>query len=466
MRTRAAFIATVVTVTSALLSPALCHASVAGTFSLALDTPATILNPEQAAQRNSYVVLQSWETQQAASLKAANPNLDVLVYQNLSAIAGTAHSGGLSSSGVSYVEASEHPDWFLKDTHGNRISEANYPWLWMADVGNSGYQQRWTANVLAVFQGGPWDGVMMDDTNATAKFHVNPVSRIAAYPTDQAYQAAVGSMLAYAGPRIVAAGKLAIPNMGAWHEYPEIVEGWLSYVSGGMDQNFVKWFPVAGAGYAGPRVWRGQLEEVEATQRMGKRFLAVTHVEARDEEARCYGWATLLLGANGSAAYFATDDHGGEIWSSEFETPLGVPLVPARQEESGIWVRSFTKGLVVVNPTSSVHSTEFGGTYSGDGYTDADGGTLQPHSALVLVRTDPEPARRGGDPSAKELIEAMPVGGMWPDDPAQANPARGHHLRSIARRCRRAMTRRHFSKHLRVRCARAAHAARHAPQHD
>jgi hypothetical protein len=153
MRTRAAFIATVVTVTSALLSPALCHASVAGTFSLALDTPATILNPEQAAQRNSYVVLQSWETQQAASLKAANPNLDVLVYQNLSAIAGTAHSGGLSSSGVSYVEASEHPDWFLKDTHGNRISEANYPWLWMADVGNSGYQQRWTANVLAVFQG-------------------------------------------------------------------------------------------------------------------------------------------------------------------------------------------------------------------------------------------------------------------------------------------------------------------------
>jgi Hypothetical glycosyl hydrolase family 15 len=464
MRTRVTLIAAVVTVTSALLSPALCHASVAGTFSLALDTPATIPNPEQAAQRNSYVVLQSWETQRAASLKAANPNLAVLAYQNLSAIAETAHSGGRSSSGVSYAEAGEHPEWFLRDTHGNRISEVNYPWLWMADVGNSGYQQRWTANVLAVLQSGPWDGVMMDDTNATAKFHVSPVSRIAAYPTNQAYQAAVGSMLAYAGPRIVAAGKLAIPNMGAWHEYPEVVEGWLSYVSGGMDQNFVKWFPTAGAGYAGPHVWRRQLEEVEATQRMGKRFLAVTHVETSEGEARRYGWATLLLGADGSAAYFATDDHAGEIWSSEYEASLGVPLAAASLEESGLWVRSFSKGLVVVNPTSSAHSAEFGGTYSGDGLTAAEVGTLQPHSALVLIRTEPEPAPEGDEPSADESAEAVPASGAQADDSPQVwNPSPGRHLRAMTRRCRRVMARRHLSKRRRARCARIVRAARHVP---
>ena len=375
------------TVSLALMSSPVGAAPIASQFCLLLNTPATDPHPTQTARRNSYVVLQAWETKLAARLKAANPNLSVLVYQNLSAMAKGTNSAGLSSSGVSYSEANTaHPHWFLKDANGSRIAEENYPWLWMADIGNFSYQQQWTANVLHTLESGPWDGVFMDDTNTTVKFHVNPPSKVVKYPTDAAYQVAVRSMLAYSGPKIEAAGKLAIPNMGSWDEYPEVVKEWLQFVSGGMDQMFVKWSSAPGRGYADPRRWQTQVEEIETTESMGKRFLAVTHAESGDMQAVRYGWASALLGASGHTAFFAAGADSGDTWSSDYEIPLGAPTSNANPIGNGGWKRTFNNGLVIVNPTTSAISVSFEGIYSGSGLTNAEGTTLAPHSALILTR--------------------------------------------------------------------------------
>jgi len=371
----------------ALVAPTSGSASSVGHFCLALNTPAAVLKPRQVAQRNSYVVLQSWETARAAQLKAANPDLEVLVYQNLSAMTeGTSHDGH-SSSGVNFAEAvNVHPDWFLREAKGKRIAELNYSYLWMADVGNPAYQQQWTANVLNTLQSGPWDGVFMDDTNASAKFHVDPPSKIVKYPTDAAYQEAMRSMLAYAGPQIMAAGKLAIPNMGSWHEYPEVIEGWLQFVSGGMDQQFVKTSPFRGQGYAPATTWLTQLREIKTTERMGKRFLAATSAPAGDNRARRYGWASVLLAGGGHTAFFASNIRSGDTWSPEYEVPLGRPASGATPIGAGGWARAFAAGLVVVNPTAARLKLRFDGVYSGSGLKHAQGATLRPHTALILIR--------------------------------------------------------------------------------
>jgi hypothetical protein len=386
MRVRVLLALTTLTAWWALVSPPAGATAVAEHFCLVLDTPSTLASPTQTAQRNSYVVLQAWEVQRAAQLKAANPNLSILVYQNLSAMASTTGPDGQASTGVSYAEANTaHPEWFLKDTEGHRIAEQGYPWLWMADIGNPGYQQAWTANVLHILQTGPWDGVLMDDTNTTARYHVDP-SKIAKYPTDAAYQQAVRSMLAYAGPRITGAGELAIPNMGSWQEYPEVVKEWLQFVSGGMDEMFVKWSSVPGEGYRGPRAWQTQVEEIETTTSMGRRFLAVTQAEPGDRQAVRFGWASVLLGAGGHTAFFAADAYTGDTWSSEYEVPLGEPTDSAYPIGNGVWARAFTNGLVLVNPTSTAQGVSFGGLYSGSGLTGADEATLEPHGALILTR--------------------------------------------------------------------------------
>lgn len=453
-----------------IFSPSLANASIAGNFCLLLKTPAALSNPTQTAQRNTYVVLQAWETELAASLKAANPNLSVLVYQNLSAMANVTGPKGISSSGVSAAEAvDEDPGWFLKDRNGKRIAEKNYPWLWMADIGNPSYQQRWTANVLGVLQSGPWDGVMMDDTNPTTKYHVGSVSEVAKYPTDKAYQGAVRSMLAYAGPRIISAGKLAIPNMGAWQEYPEVIDEWLTFVSGGMDQMFVKWSSASGDGYLGPMAWQRQLEEVQTTERMGKRFLAVTHVAAGDTEAMRYGWASALLGAGGDTAFFADDECHCDNWSSEYEIPIGEPTSSAYVTSNGVWKRDFTNGLVVVNPTTSEHNVSFGGVYSSASLTDAESSNLAPHSALILTRREAlVGSEKGvsveevGGASDEVAPVAVPVTGS-----ATTGTPRKKARRDVSARCQRMLAGKHrLSRRRRFRCHRIVRVAQTAKKHS
>lgn len=370
----------------ALLLPALSSADVASQFRVAIGSEASFPNAPQSAQHNSYIVLQAWEAKRATELKAANPNLKVLVYQNLSAMAQGTGPGGLSSSGVNYAEASTaHPEWFLLDTSGSRISEGGYSWLWMADTANQSYQQQWTSNVIKLLSTGPWDGVMMDDTNTTARYHTEP-SSIAKYSTDAAYQGAIGSMLAYAGPRIQAAGKLAVPNMGSWSEYPEVVEGWLKYVSGGVDEMFAKWSSTPGQGYRDASGWQTQIEEIQSTERMGKIFLAITQAEASDEQAIRYGWGSVLLGADGHTAYSAAANYSSEEWCNECETQIGEPTSVATKVVGGVWERSFTGGLVVVNPTTATVGVNLGGTYSGSGLADATTATMPANTALVLQR--------------------------------------------------------------------------------
>lgn len=372
----------------ALLLPGLAWANVAGQFRVAIGSEASFPDPTLTAQRNSYIILQPWETARAAELKAADPSLEVLAYQNLGSMAQGTSASGVSASGVNYAEANTaHPEWFLLNDHGERIAENGYSWLWMADIGNPGYQQQWTANVIKLLDSGPWDGVMMDDTNTTAMYDTNP-AEIAKYPTDAAYQAAVRSMLAYAGPRIQADGKLAIPNIGSWSQYPEVAKEWLQYVSGGVDEMFAKWSTTPGVGYRDPAGWRTQIEEIQTAEQMGKRFLAITQSSAEDTQAIRYGWASVLLAADphGHTAFTAAPNYTSEVWSSEYEVQIGEPTTNATEVAGGVWERRFTSGLVVVNPTTVSVPVSLGGVYSGSGLSDVGSATLAPDSALVLQR--------------------------------------------------------------------------------
>lgn len=426
MRSRTLLVLSALAACWALIVPSISWAEAAGHFVIALNTPSSFPSLTQTAQRNSYVVLQPWEGERAAQLKAANPSLVVLAYQNLSAMAQGVGPNGVSSSGVNFAEASEsHPNWFLTEADGDRIAESNYPWLWMADIANVGYQQQWTANVIHLLESGPWDGVMADETNTTARYDVSPVSRIAKYPTDAAYEAAVGSMLAYAGPKIQAAGKLIIPNMGSWSEHPEVVKGWLQYVSGGMDEMFVKWASTPGdEGYRDPAGWQTQIEEVQSTEQLGKRFLAVTQAQQGETNAIRYGWASTLLGANGHTAFCVAGNYTGETWSSEFEVPLGEPTSTATAVGNGAWARTFSNGLVLVNPTTTTVDVSFGASYSGSGLSDATAASMAPNTALILTPALGE----GTTPGEPTPGPPLPTPGTSPPTPAQTIATPGQAL--------------------------------------
>ena len=366
------------------LSGGVAQAETVGHVFPAMDTAATIPSYAQTASRNDYVILQAWETQKLKSLKAANPNVRVLVYKNLafSAELPDSHNGG-SPSGVLYSEA---PDsWFLRDrSSGQRFTSDGFGWLWAMDIGSPDYQRAWAANVIAEMNSEGWDGVFLDDANATMKYH-HPVDQVGKYPSDASYSAAMGTALAYIGPAVRAAGKLAIPNFAAWVEAPTTYNSWLQYVDGALDEMFCKWGRGAGEGYRREPEWNLQLKEAKFAAAQGKDFIAYTQGAPGETQAARFGYATVLLASEGNASYAFTPEYATENWMPEYDYQLGAPQAEESRDENGVHRRVFANGLVLVNPTNASQSADFEGTYSGSGLSNATAATLAPHSALVLT---------------------------------------------------------------------------------
>ena len=97
------------------------------------ETPTT----RRRGARNNVLVLQSYQVPLMQRLKAANPNLKILIYKDLSGMVERDQWGGVST-GVATQDAATHPEWFLQNTSGQRFTFRYYDWIWAADVGNAG----------------------------------------------------------------------------------------------------------------------------------------------------------------------------------------------------------------------------------------------------------------------------------------------------------------------------------------
>lgn len=126
---------------------------------VAIDSEPDFSNLAQTGERHSYVILQVSRRSEAEAIKAANPEVKVLAYKNLSAASSSTGPGGMISSGVSEAEAnSSHPEWFLNNSDGQRFTFSGYSYLWAMNIANAGYQSRWAASVIDDLRDGPWVG--------------------------------------------------------------------------------------------------------------------------------------------------------------------------------------------------------------------------------------------------------------------------------------------------------------------
>ena len=395
----------------------LAQADVAGHLRVSTGGAAQWPDLAASAKRQNYVILHAWEIDRLRSLKLANPALRVLLYKNLSAINSFGRQDGYQSTGVAMDEVDpDHPDWFLKNTSGERFHFSGYDWLWAADIGNPGFQKRWGDNVAGELRAAPWDGVFIDDVNPTIRYHYG-VTDVAKYPSDAAYQAATRSALAAINPTLKATGKTIFANMGSSVGYNPVVSDWLQFVDGAMDETFTKWSDQPGANYRDTTEWERQLGEVKELESRGKVFLGVTQSALTDRAAARYGFASMLLGAAGRAAFQMGSDYERENWFPEYDYSFGAPVGGETRDAQGLHRRAFTTGLVVVNPTTTSRVVSFGGRYSGSGLTNATSTTLAPHSGLILTR-QATAAASGLSVSTLSLVAApAPAAGVQAQTP-------------------------------------------------
>jgi hypothetical protein len=348
--------------------------------------------------RYRYVILHSWEGALARRLKAQSPNVRVLVYENVSATVANACHGGVDDgalpAGVGYCFADRnHPRWFLTDRSGGRLEFCDYEGLWLMDIGDGAYQRRWLDDVAASARVDGFDGVFLDDVNQNAGAHLCGRS-IAKYPTEADYSRAMSGFLAKVGKGLQARGLLALPNIMIrnWWEPGGVAlfERWIKYTSGAMQEYYAKQGYGASGWYTDDGGWHNdwsyRQELLKRTEAAGKIFVGLTYAPSDDLRSQRYARASFLAdwdGGPSALAFEPTDPEQQDPFGGQWTADLGSPL-GARASVGLAWRRNFSRGAVVVNPSTTTQTVELGARFVAEDGTTVTSVTLQPADAAIL----------------------------------------------------------------------------------
>jgi len=345
----------------------------------------TQLTPAQEGARYRIMILRQTDASVVPKLRAGNPHLKLFMVINMMSTDPIDPTG--ISDWVGYTDADAHPDWFLKDAAGNRLTFKDYPTALVMDVANPAYQQAGLANVVSQVKASGFDGVFLDDANASLRW-VLPGGSVECvkYPTDAAWQSAVFSFLDRMAPELRRAGLLVAANIGGSTVPPGLWQKWNGPLDGAMEESFTN--GGAGRDSIANGQWFAKLEHARWSETHEK--IALDHAVTASRSGARYGLATMLLVANGENRFYASADYEHELWWPEYRTArsLGRPVGAYRVTRRGVYLREFTHGVVVVNPqTHAVRRIRLEGRYSGSGLRNVKRIRLRPTSGVVLVKS-------------------------------------------------------------------------------
>jgi hypothetical protein len=316
-------------------------------------------------------------------MKAANPNLTLLVYLN-----GTF---SMNDAGSAYPNT-----WYARDSRGNKIKSIQFG-NYLMDPSNAG----WVADVVhrcqefLVFSG--YDGCLLD-TLGTAPLTPGYISGVPVNPatgnewTKPQWLGATSNIAAQTTSAI--APRPVFGNgIGAGWKYFDAsgpTSTILNGAEGGMVEMFVR--PPFGAAtrYRNEVQWKQDVDMLGNAAARGEHLVAITKVWSSASAAQKDSWhryalSTFLLGyVAGMDEFSFRYDHKSTMPHPYWSTPIGTPT-DSYAKVNGVYTRHFTGGTVLVNPTTAAVTVSLGGSYrtlQGDVVTSI---TLQPHTGDVLT---------------------------------------------------------------------------------
>ncbi len=247
---------------------------------------------------------------------------------------------------------SNHPDWFLSGRDRQILGKGQYR---MMDSGNPGWQNFWLQRASFLQENYHWDGIFLDNVEASLSKIADWGEQPAAYRDDASYQAVIENELkrlytGYFHPngRPVFANIIAIRDPQVWLRY-------LQYLDGAMLENFATgWSSEEGLS---PAEWEQQMQMATQAQALGKTVILVSQGSQYDGQREEFALASYLLVSNGLAYFRYTNQNNyEEIWSyANQKLDLGRPL-GARYQVGQSWRRDFSKASVSVDPIARTAS--------------------------------------------------------------------------------------------------------------
>ncbi len=245
--------------------------------------------------------------------------------------------------------SSEHPDWFLLDSGGDRIVD-KYQGVkfYLMDPGNPEWRAFFLDRIRQAHFDPNWDGVFLDNVEVSLLVRDKQDEIPEKYPDEASYQAAIQGFLKYLHTNYFEPQhKLLFANLVGRGNDETFLQS-IAYLDGVMHEGWSVDWPKR---WRAAEIWERQLAIAEETQAQGKFIILVAQGKEDDHEVQRFAYASYLLVANGRAAfrYANSDDYNAVWYYDNYALQLGKPLGP-RYQSGDVWRRDYTNGYVWVNP--------------------------------------------------------------------------------------------------------------------
>ncbi len=372
-----------------------------------------------------------------AAIKAVSPDTKIFLYQTGPYVADnndavpTAALNNLGRFNVSRGSSQgsingDHPDWFLKNSAGQRVGNIRSSHLFALDFGNKDFAAYWSKHTLEdiVFQTWRADGIFIDEVGVCNDWSLKskPSYVPVKYSNCQSWNKAMSDYLVQVSTVLHQNNQQVMVNLGATHQEASVPEAWqaLSQRSSApdimleegafavaWDNGVVRYWPV--------KNWQQQIDLPARVNRQvalnsstdlmpGQQGVAATGEAVSHSQIMRFATGSYLLArnANGLTTYFRFADDMGSVSGpnrlksaerySEFD--VGVPVEPYQKKlpDQDLFYRKYTRGYVYVNPGNKIITTikaesdaEFSTSYSNSRQVGSDWYfDLPPHDAAII----------------------------------------------------------------------------------
>jgi hypothetical protein len=321
------------------------------------------------------------------AMRSANPRVRVIAYVN-SAFVGKTQG---PSSGA-FPAA-----WYMRDAGGNPVQSKydNY----MMDVSNAEWTTNRETTCKQTAEASGYDGCSLDmlgtaplDSGYTKTTPINPATK---KPWTEAEYYKATTKLAkavhdYASPLIVSGNGLRSGSsyFDAAAPSKQLFDG----TADGIAEAFVRPGPAGVSYHRTEAQWKQDVDMLVDAGRNGHGVCTLTKVwsdgtQAQKDAVHEFTLATFLMGTNGRSFFYLSyqEDPDSTVmhpwWKSNIGTPTGA--YPDYAKVGDVYVRTFTNGVVVVNPTSAASNV----TLPSGSWRDVNGGAVRSGTTSVPATT-------------------------------------------------------------------------------
>jgi hypothetical protein len=314
-------------------------------------------NLEQIARNYQFYIMSKGNEDKRDKLIALGAKKPILQYIRFEAIMDPGsctrtpwQNNAAFQAGDFCTISAQHPDWFLLDQNGQRISD---PYggesFYLMDPGNPGWRAFFLDRIRQTQDGDKdWGGVFLDNVEVSLIRRQKDREIPAAYQDEAGYTAAVQGFLQYLSENYFKpTGRLLYANLVARKDESDWTQN-IKYLDGVMHEGWAIDWP---NGYRSAETWEKQMQLAEQTQAMGKFIVLVSQGTRENLELEKFAFASYLLINQGQAAFrYANSQFYNTPWLYDnYKIDLGAPL-GMRYRDGGAWRRDYSHGSVLVNP--------------------------------------------------------------------------------------------------------------------